>query len=65
MAQQQQLKKISRDFQAFLDRIGTGAPQSQTDREALFREFLQWRAARWTETVMPPPSPSRTLQRQP
>jgi TRAP-type uncharacterized transport system substrate-binding protein len=34
---------ISRDFQAFLDRIGTGAPQSQTDREALFREFLQWR----------------------
>ena len=35
---------ISRDFQAFLDRIGTGAPQSQTDREALFREFLQWRA---------------------
>jgi TRAP-type uncharacterized transport system substrate-binding protein len=35
---------ISRDFQAFMDRIGTGAPQSQTDREALFREFLQWRA---------------------
>jgi uncharacterized protein len=35
---------ISRDFQAFLDRIGTAAPQSQTDREALFREFLQWRA---------------------
>ena len=35
---------ISRDFQAFLDRIGTGAPQSQADREALFREFLQWRA---------------------
>jgi TRAP-type uncharacterized transport system substrate-binding protein len=35
---------ISRDFQAFLDRIGTGVPQSQSDREALFREFLQWRA---------------------
>jgi TRAP-type uncharacterized transport system substrate-binding protein len=35
---------ISRDFQAFLDRIGTGAPQTQIDREALFREFLQWRA---------------------
>jgi uncharacterized protein len=34
---------ISRDFQAFLNRIGTSAPQSQTDREALFREFLQWR----------------------
>src|SRR5256884_1591165 len=34
---------ISRDFQAFLNRIGTGAPQSQADREALFREFLQWR----------------------
>jgi TRAP-type uncharacterized transport system substrate-binding protein len=35
---------ISRDFQAFLDRTGTGTLQSQTDREALFREFLQWRA---------------------
>lgn len=35
---------ISRDFQTFLDRVGTGAPQSQADREALFREFLQWRA---------------------
>jgi TRAP-type uncharacterized transport system substrate-binding protein len=34
---------ISRDFQAFLNRIGTGAPQSQADREALFRDFLQWR----------------------
>jgi hypothetical protein len=31
---------ISRDFQAFLNRIGTSAPQSQADREALFREFL-------------------------
>jgi len=34
---------ISRDFQAFMTRIGTSAPQSQADREALFREFLQWR----------------------
>jgi TRAP-type uncharacterized transport system substrate-binding protein len=34
---------ISLDFQAFLNRIGTGAPVSQADREALFRQFLQWR----------------------
>jgi TRAP-type uncharacterized transport system substrate-binding protein len=34
---------ISRDFQAFLNRIGTGAPASQADREALFRQFVQWR----------------------
>jgi TRAP-type uncharacterized transport system substrate-binding protein len=34
---------ISRDFQAFLNRTGTGAPLSQADREALFRQFLQWR----------------------
>ena len=34
---------ISSDFQAFLNRIGTGAPASQADREALFRQFLQWR----------------------
>ena len=34
---------ISRDFQAFLDRVGSGAPQGQADREALFRQFLQWR----------------------
>jgi TRAP-type uncharacterized transport system substrate-binding protein len=34
---------ISRDFQAFLNRIGTSAPQGQADREALFRQFLQWR----------------------
>jgi uncharacterized protein len=34
---------ISRDFQAFLDRLGSGAPQTQADREALFRQFLQWR----------------------
>ena len=35
---------ISRDFQAFLNRIGSAAPQSQADREALFRQFLEWRA---------------------
>jgi TRAP-type uncharacterized transport system substrate-binding protein len=34
---------INRDFQGFLNRIGTSAPQSQADREALFRQFLQWR----------------------
>src|SRR2546429_2191864 len=34
---------MSRDFQAFLNRVGTGAPRSQADREALFRQFLQWR----------------------
>jgi TRAP-type uncharacterized transport system substrate-binding protein len=34
---------ISRDFQAFLNRIGTGSSVSQADREALFRKFLQWR----------------------
>src|SRR3954454_1458963 len=35
---------ISRDFAAFLNRIGSAAPQSQADREALFRQFLEWRA---------------------
>jgi TRAP-type uncharacterized transport system substrate-binding protein len=35
---------VSRDFQAFLDRIGSAATQSQADRETLFRQFLQWRA---------------------
>jgi TRAP-type uncharacterized transport system substrate-binding protein len=35
---------ISRDFQAFLNRIGSAAPQSPADREILFRQFLQWRA---------------------
>jgi TRAP-type uncharacterized transport system substrate-binding protein len=34
---------INRDFQAFLNRIGTGARASQADREALFRQFVQWR----------------------
>jgi TRAP-type uncharacterized transport system substrate-binding protein len=35
---------ISRDFYAFLNRIGSAAPQSPADREILFRQFLQWRA---------------------
>jgi TRAP-type uncharacterized transport system substrate-binding protein len=36
--------ELSRDFQAFLARSGArAAPQNQADREALFREFLQWR----------------------
>jgi len=34
----------SRDFATFLNRIGSAAPQSQADREALFRQFLEWRA---------------------
>ena len=34
---------MSRDFQTFLSRIGTGAPQTQADRETLFRQFLEWR----------------------
>src|ERR1700745_936600 len=34
---------ISSDFQAFLNGIGTGAPVTQADREAFFRQFLQWR----------------------
>src|SRR3954468_595984 len=36
-------EEISRDFQAFLSRIGTTAPQSQQDREVLFRQFMEWR----------------------
>ena len=32
-----------RDFQAFLNRAGSDVPQSQADREALFRQFMQWR----------------------
>jgi TRAP-type uncharacterized transport system substrate-binding protein len=34
---------MGRDFQAFMDRVGSGVSQNKTDREALFREFLQWR----------------------
>jgi hypothetical protein len=37
-------ENVSRDFQAFLDRLGGGVPLSQADRETLFRQFLQWRA---------------------
>jgi hypothetical protein len=32
---------LSRDFQSFLGK-GTNTPQSEADRDALFREFLQW-----------------------
>jgi TRAP-type uncharacterized transport system substrate-binding protein len=42
-AQEDISRDFSRDFQAFLNRIGTSAPQSQADREALFLQFLQWR----------------------
>ena len=35
----------ARDFQSFL-RTGAGAALSRPDREALFREFLQWREQR-------------------
>src|SRR5947209_5664061 len=36
-------EEISRDFQAFLSRVGSNAPQSQQDREVLFRQFIEWR----------------------
>jgi uncharacterized protein len=36
-------EELGRDFQAFLSRSGTGGSLSQADREALFRQFLQWR----------------------
>ena len=36
-------EEIGPDFQAFLTRMRTGRPLTQADREALFREFLQWR----------------------
>jgi TRAP transporter TAXI family solute receptor len=36
--------ELNKDFQAFLNRPGgRAAPASQTDRDALFREFMQWR----------------------
>src|SRR5215469_12362724 len=35
---------ISRDFQAFLNRIGSAAAQGKADREALFQQFMEWRA---------------------
>src|SRR2546421_2342747 len=34
---------LSRDFQSFLGKGGINTPQSEADRDALFREFLQWR----------------------
>ena len=34
---------LSRDFQSFLGKSGTNTPQSEVDRDALFRQFLQWR----------------------
>jgi TRAP-type uncharacterized transport system substrate-binding protein len=35
---------INREFQAFLDRPGERAnPRNRAEREALFREFMQWR----------------------
>jgi uncharacterized protein len=36
-------EQVGRDFQAFLNQAGSGVPQSAADREALFRQFLQWR----------------------
>jgi len=39
MAQQVQ----QRDFNSFLASADKGAPRSQAERDALFREFLQWR----------------------
>jgi uncharacterized protein len=34
---------LSRDFQSFLGQGGTNTPQSEADRDALFRQFLRWR----------------------
>jgi TRAP-type uncharacterized transport system substrate-binding protein len=34
---------LSRDFQSFLGKGGTNTPQSEADRDALFRQFLRWR----------------------
>jgi len=36
-------EEISRDFHAFLNRVGSAAPQTQNEREALFRQFIEWR----------------------
>jgi uncharacterized protein len=36
-------EELARDFQTFLSRADGTAPQNQPDREALFRQFLQWR----------------------
>src|SRR5262245_16582317 len=34
--------EVKQDFQAFLKRAGGNLGQSEADREALFRQFLQW-----------------------
>jgi hypothetical protein len=39
-----------RDFQVFLDRAVTRTPRSQADRDALFRQFLQWREQQGSQT---------------
>jgi TRAP-type uncharacterized transport system substrate-binding protein len=36
-------KRDSRDFQAFVDTQPRGAPRNDAEREALFREFMNWR----------------------
>jgi len=40
-----QSQQLGRDFQTFLGNIGGqgGAPRSQSERDAMFREFLEWR----------------------
>jgi TRAP transporter TAXI family solute receptor len=36
--------ELGRDFQAFLSNLGgQGAPRNQSERDAMFREFLEWR----------------------
>jgi TRAP transporter TAXI family solute receptor len=35
--------ELNRDFQAFLNQPGARAPANQTDRDALFRDFMKWR----------------------
>jgi uncharacterized protein len=34
---------LNRDFQSYLGQGGRNTPQSEADRDALFRQFLQWR----------------------
>ena len=41
---------VRRDFQVFLDRAATRTPRSQADRDALFRQFLQWREQQGGQT---------------
>jgi TRAP-type uncharacterized transport system substrate-binding protein len=41
---------VRRDFQVFLDRAATRIPRSQADRDALFRQFLQWREQQGGQT---------------